>query len=287
MVVGALGEVGRSVSTALVNLGHEVVPVSSRVPVDRTGTLALPDALPLIKDGGIDFVIHAGGRGDKRPGQRDPSTVTASLGRLCEACGVIGVLISTVRVLEDAAGPIPGSAAAECHTDYAQMNASNETVWRDVAPNNGYVLRLANFFCEPMGSDSPQTELLPWSLLKEALERGSVDVRSSPIVSREFVSSQDVAKAALAVSSAQTSEKVTSTIPGLRLTMEQLIGCVSVTLTSLGASDPVVTFGNDEAGGPQLLPDWLASHGWSSTLTPDRIADAMGHWLSEHGLMQR
>lgn len=287
MLVGALGEVGRSLSACLVDLGHEVVPVTSRVPVDATGTLSLRDAFALIKDGEVNLVLHAGGRGDKREGQRDPSAITASLGRACEAFGVVGVLISTVRVLEDAVGPIPGSAAAECHTEYAQMNAVNEAAWRDAAPSQGYVLRLANYFCEPMSTDSPQTQLLPWSLLTEAVDRGAVDVRSAPTVSREFVSSFDVAKAALAVESVRPAQKVTSTIPGLRLTMEQLIGCVSVTLTSLGASDLVVTFGTDKASGPLLLPDWLASQGWSSQLTPVDVVTAMSHWLTELGLMQR
>jgi len=197
------------------------------------------------------------------------------------------VLISTVRVLEDAIGPTTGSAVPDCHTDYALANAANEQEWWSVAPREGYVVRLANFFCAPSGEASPQTELLPWSLVTEALASGRITVRSAPTVVREFASAHDAAMAVLTVGQAADPARVTSTIPGCSMDLEQLSEAVGAAFEISGRLRPLVTFGDDEVSGPTLLSDWLAAHGWVCTVTPEEMTQVMGKWLSEQHSISR
>lgn len=285
--MGALGEVGSSVSRALSDLGHEVLPVSSRAGSSDVDAHSLEDAADLVASGNIDLVVNAAGRGDKRMVSREPALVSGAIGEACERAGVRGVLISTVRVLEDASEAVPGAAPAQCHSDYACANADNEEKWLAAAPEFGHVLRLANYFCAPMGVDSPQTQLLPWSLVSEALTGGRITVRSTSTVAREFVSARDVAQALVAIVQAESPARVCSTVPGLRLTLEQLTTCVSEAFVTHGLPRPEVSFGSDTASGPTLLGDWLAETGWTSTLTVGDVVDAVGGWLSEHSSLLR
>ena len=71
LVAGALGEVGRSVSIALVDSGHEVLPVSSRAPIRGTSdAIDLAAAVVAISEGRVDAVMSAAGRGDRRAAER-------------------------------------------------------------------------------------------------------------------------------------------------------------------------------------------------------------------------
>ena len=282
LLVGALGEVGQSLGAALRDLGHEVVPVSSRVLPHETGVLSVDAGIQLIESGGVGLVVHTGGRGDKRVADRNPLTVTRRVGNACEAGGVRSVLISTVRVLENARGPVPGSAPVDCHTDYARANAANEREWLAAAPTRGCVLRMANYFCAPSGEASPQTHLLPWSLVTEALSSGRVSVRSAPAVSREFVSALDVSRSLLQIAKAPEPPRICSTLPGLSMNLKQLSDCVGDAFERCGRSRPAVTFGTDESTGPTLDPDWLASHGWFCAMTDEDVVEAIEMWLSEH-----
>ena len=285
--MGALGEVGSSVSCALSDLGHEVLPVSSRAGSSDVGAHSLEDAVHLVAAGDIDLVVNAAGRGDKRLVSREPTLVSGAVGEACESAGVRGVLISTVRVLEGFTESVAGSAPAQCHSDYACANADNEQEWLAAAPEFGHVLRLANYFCAPMGVDSPQTQLLPWSLVTEALSDGRITVRSASSVTREFVSARDVAQALVAIAQAESPARVCSTVPGLRLTIEQLTNFVREAFGNCGLALPEVSFGIDTASGPTLLPDWLAGTGWASTLTAGEVVAAVGGWLSEHSSLPR
>jgi len=287
VLVGALGEVGRSLRCALIDHGNEVVPVSSRANVADSTVLSLDAAVRFVASSAPDLVVHAGGRGDKRTGERDALHTSRLMGQACERGGIRGVLISTVRVLEDSPGSTPGSAAPECHTEYARANAANEQAWLTAAPTRGCVLRMANYFCAPMEVDSPQTHLLPWSLVTEALSSGRVSVRSAPSVSRDFVSALDVARALLQIAKAPEPPRICSTLPGLSMNLKQLTDCVGDAFERSGRSRPAVTFGTDEATGPALDPDWLASYGWSSTMTDEDVVEAIQMWLSEHHSIAR
>lgn len=286
LLVGALGEVGSSVGRALQHLEHEVLPVSSRSRVSGSNVLALDSAIDMVTGGHINLVVHAGGRGDRREESRDPSVMTQLLGEACESNRVRGVLISTVRVLEDAQAAVPGSATPQCHSAYARANERNEATWLLAAPTYGHVLRLANFLCIPSSVESPQVDLLPWSLVTEAQTTGTITVRSASSVSREFVAPDDVARALLAVGTVDSPARVTSTIPGLRLSLAELTDSVSEAFGIGGFPRPTVSFGKDLASGPILVGDWLSHVGWSSALTPSDVTSMVARWLSEHTSLQ-
>ena len=282
LLVGALGEVGQSLGAALRDLGNEVVPVSSRVLPHESGVLSVDAGIQLIESGGVGLVVHAGGRGDKRGGERNPLTITRRVGDACEAIGVRGVLISTVRVLEDARGPVLGCGPVDCHTDYARANAATEQEWLEAAPSQGYVVRLANYFCAPSSFDSPQTQLLPWSLVTEAVASGRINVRSAPTVVREFVSAEDAAVAICSVASASDPARISSTTPGHSLDLRQLTDLVGDAFEMTGRMRPDVMFGEDGSSGPTLQSDWLTAQGWSCTLTDEEVTNVVASWLSEH-----
>lgn len=280
--MGALGEVGSSVGRSLADSHHEVIAVSSRAGSPGVDAYSLEDAVDLVASGGADLVVNAAGRGDKRVVTREPTFVSSAIGEACERAGIRGVLISTVRVLEDSPEAVPGSAPAHCHSDYACANADNEEEWLASAPQYGHVIRLANYFCAPKGVDSPQTQLLPWSLVTEALTDGRITVRSASTVSREFVSAGDTAQALIAIAQAEAPARVCSTVPGLSLTLEQLTTSVSEAFRTHGLLPPEVSFGTDTASGPVLLADWLTANGWRSSLSAANITHVIGDWLSEH-----
>ena len=282
MLVGALGEVGRSLRSALVDHGNEVVPVSSRADVADSTVLSLDAAVRIVASGAPDLVVHAGGRGDKRTGERDALHTSRLIGQACEEGDIRGVLISTVRVLEDSLTSVPGSAVPECHSDYARANAANEEEWLEAAPTQGYVVRLANYFCAPSSFDSPQTQLLPWSLVTEAVASGRINVRSAPTVVREFVSAEDAAVAICSVASASDPARISSTTPGHSLDLRQLTDLVGDAFEMTGRMRPDVTFGEDASSGPTLQSDWLAAQGWSCTVTDEKVTDVVASWLSEH-----
>ncbi len=279
--MGALGEVGSSVGQALGRLGHDVQPVSSRPAVSGASVLSVESAIEAVLDNEFDLVVNAGGRGDKRGGARNPRPVTRLLGEACERSRVRGALISTVRVLEDAQDTVAGSAEPQCHSEYARANEHNEAEWIRAAPTQGHVVRLANYLCAPSHVDSPQVQLLPWSLVTEALLTGMIRVRSTSTVSREFVGPDDVARALIAVGIADEPARVASTLPGLRLTLKQLTDAVSDALEASGSLRPTVSFGGELSTGPVLVGDWLSRNGWSVSITALEVSSIITQWLSE------
>ena len=286
-MVGALGEVGRSLGRALRDLDHEIVPVSSRPMVEGSDVVPLDEATDAIASGGIELVVHAGGRGDKRVAPRDPLRITRLVGEACEEGGVRGVLVSTLRVLESASGSVSGAAPADCNTDYARANAMNEREWLSAAPSQGHVLRLANYLCAPAGLDSPQAKLLPWSLVTEALSSGRITVRSAPTVARDFVSAVDVARAVLLIAREDTADSVCATVPAFHMDLQQMTDCVRRAFEAGGFPEPLVTFGTDEVASPALETDWLAANGWACSLTEVDVRHLVGEWLSDHGAVPR
>ena len=278
LVAGALGEVGSSVASALRALGHEVSGASSRAPLEGADALALSEAADLIRGGDVDLVVNAAGRGDRRTAERTGTTATAVLGPAIRASGTPAVLLSTTRVLEGLTEPCTEDAAPAPRTPYAQANADNEREWLGSGPSAG-VLRIANYFCAPMGRDTPQSLLLPWSLLDEALRTGAIGVRSAPDTSREFVSADDVARALLVVAECPSPDRVCSTAPGFPLTLADLTSAVAEACMRAGVAAPSVQFGTETGSTTQVQAVWLAHRGWQTKLTQERIVDVMAEWI--------
>lgn len=283
MILGALGEVGRHVSDAFERLGSDVIRVSSRTAVRERGIIDLESALTMIRRGQVEVVVNASGRGDRRELDRSPQPISERVASACEEAGITGVLLSTSRVLESYSDPCPEWSPARCHTPYATANAANEDVWRRAAPVHGMVLRITNFFGAPQFVNSPQSQLLPWSLVMQAWESRAMGVRSNPQTKREFVSALDVVHAVNVVSQAPPPERICVTAPGLVLDLAALVTLVQRACRDASLPVPSVTFGNEESLSQAHMTGWLAERGWVSTLTPGEITRVITRWLmTEH-----
>ncbi|MBI1352131.1 MAG: NAD-dependent epimerase/dehydratase family protein [Actinomycetales bacterium] len=278
VLAGALGEVGRSVGSALEQLGHEVVPVSSRAPaLERPGVVGLDDACALVAGGGIDGVVNASGRGDRRVVERTGHAVAGRLAEAASASGTPSLLLSTTRVLEGHGSDADEAADPEPRTPYAQANADNEARWQDSGGSS--IVRIVNYLCLPSAADSPQAGLLPWSLVSEALDEQRITVRATPSTEKEFVDAADVASAVELVLAAADRPAVCATVPGVIFTMRDLAERAAAAVTAVAGHEVAVTFGAEASTRPVVQEGWLAAHGWSARLSPERLAGAIRAWV--------
>ncbi len=280
IVAGALGEVGRTVGAALGELGHSVVGVSGRAPLAESPDIAsLVASVDLIRSGEIDLVVNCSGRGDRRLGERTGQEATDALAAAVAAEGIPGVLLSTTRVLEGYNADYDEDAPSRALTPYALANAANEDAWLGSAGSRAHVVRITNYFAPPGQFDSPQSLLLPWSLVTEALASGQIGIRSGPSLAKEFVSAGDVARAVLVVAASSDAPAVCATVPGSSFTLRELADVVRWAVVAAGHARPGVTFGPDGPAAAACLPGWLAARGWSGALTSDEIGRAITGWV--------
>ena len=282
LVAGALGEVGRTVSSALEAMGHAVVRTSARGPfVDRPDVVDLQTAAGLIRSGRVDLLVGAAGRGDRRATERTGNDATEMLAPAAASAGIPAVLLSTTRVLEGYERDVPEDADALARTPYAEANALNEAEWLSTAGSAASVPRITNYFCAPSSADSPQALLLPWALVTQGLAERVIAVRSGPRTSREFVCAKDVARGVLLLAERQPDSRVCATSPGFVATLEDLVGAVQWAFGRLGLAVPAATFGPDSAPGPSCRGGWLASQGWSTELTIDGLTGVVAEWTGD------
>ena len=281
VLAGALGEVGRSLHAALGDRGHEVIPVSARAPrPGRPDVLGLPALAELARSGSIDALVHAGGSGDHRPRTREFMAWSRELLKVCRDFPAI--LISTIRVIEGYEGSLREDSVARAVTAYGRANAELEALWREV--DDGSVLRLVNFFGAPSTADAPQTRLLPWSLVLEGWQTGEIAVRSQPSLVKEFVDAGDVACALDVMLASASAGQTIVAGPGLTLSMQQLVEASVRACSAAGRVGVRVSFGDEApATAWQMEPNWLAEHGWASTLNGDQMIREMTAWLVEWG----
>lgn len=279
-VLGALGEVGRTLSAALETLGHHVIGVSSRAPIlTHPAIISSSDLVATLESGGVDLLVNAAGPGDRRPEGRAAHSMHLEVLESGERCGVPSVLISTTRVLEGVDGSRDEEMSPEPRSPYAEANAKSEEAW--LAHGGSCVLRMSNYLAPPKSWDSPQAGLLPWSLVTEALATGEIIVRSAPESSREFVSSLDVARALVMLGEVEDLPRLCAAAPGVSLTMGELVSSVIDVVRELGVAAPEVTFGEECVVIPGVNPGWLSSRGWRSDVSPEMVTAMVASWLRE------
>ena len=281
VLAGALGEVGRSLHVALTKHGHDVVPVSSRAPVTGApDVLGIPDVGSLVSAGAVDAFVQAGGPGDHRARQGDAHRGTRELLEICTE--LPSVLISTSRVLEGYRQTPPESAAGKPSTAYGQANTDHEQMWLTYPHTR--ILRMVNYFCSPARVDSPQVQLLPWSLLVEGWRTGRIAVRSADSTVREFIDAADASLAIEVLLGEAPNDRIVVATPGLVASLKELGEASIQVCNEVGRHGVIASFGNESSGAPwQLSPGWLTERGWASELTLDRMATEMSRWLVEWG----
>ena len=281
LLAGATGEVGHGLQEALVGRGHTVMPVSSRAPLkEHPDVVPLATAVSALSAGKVDLVVNAGGPGDHRGESRD------ALGWSTQLLGVIGdipaVLISSTRVLEGIGGTVCESAEPRPASAYGRANAAMEASW--LQNHHASVIRLVNFFGAPTSHDSPQTRLLPWSLLLEGWTTGAVNVRSSPSRTKEFIDANDVAAAIEILATKQPSDRLVVAGPGTSLSMRQLAEAASEAIGQVSGRETTTTFGDELSSlSRDIHAEWLGNHGWGATLSLKRVREQMASWLVQWG----
>ena len=281
VLAGALGEVGSALRGALLGRGHKVLPVSSRAPmVEHPDVLGLNKVRTLVNTEAVDAVVHAGGPGDHRA--RAATVRNWSTQLLDASSGVPAILISTTRVLEGFEQEPEEDSPGKPLTAYGRANTEHEQLWLEVP--HGCVLRLVNFFCAPSGINSPQTELLPWSLLLEGWQTGHIGVRSRGDTSKEFVDALDIARAIEVLVAAEPSGRTVVAGPGAVATLRDLGEGAIAACANVDWPEVQATFGTESSGSSwSMTPGFLTDHGWSSALTLERMTEEMTQWLVEWG----
>lgn len=283
IILGALGEVGRSLSQSLIDRGHEVIPASSRAPLGHfPNMVSIDSVISRLKAGTADLVVNCAGRGDRRIADRTGTDATQLIAPLLSRSGIPGVLLSTTRVLEGYSGLVKEDAEPCPTSAYGQANSENERLWLDARAEGGQlsVLRLTNFFADPMASDSPQSLLLPWSLIQEAVAQRSITMRSGPNVSKDFIAADDVVAALEILARHSDAPKLCATAPGFQVTLSQLAEMCAVAVESLSLDSPKMSFGPDGEISSQLGAGWLSSKGWSCRLTTEAMIAVMVKWTA-------
>jgi nucleoside-diphosphate-sugar epimerase len=285
-MAGALGEVGRTVAAALNVAGHEVVALSSRAPIAaRPEVVTLQGGLELVAQRDVDAVVSAAGRGDRRSVERTGLESTALLAAAAKRAALPSVLLSTTRVLEGWDGDVADDAEARPRTPYAEANAANEALWLESGGRSA--LRITNYICPPSSPTSPQTQLLPWSLVTEALETHRIGVRSGAGLAKEFVDGGDVARALTLLLGDPDAPSVCATAPGTVLTMRDLALASSDAIVQAGGTRPEMSFGPEGPSPAAVVPGWLAERGWSGALTAEALERLIREWIVAQGLSAR
>ena len=281
VLAGALGEVGSSLRRALVNRGHEVFALSSRAPLsEHPDVLDLNQVRSFVQVGAVDAIVNAGGPGDHRS---RADSVSEWSQQLLDACrGKPAVLISSTRVLEGFEHRPNEDASGKPLTPYGRANSEHEQLWLE-APH-GRVLRLVNFFCSPTSVDSPQAKLLPWSLLLEGWQTGHIGVRSREDTSKEFVDSDDVARAVEVMVASESARRTVVAGPGAVVTLRDLGEASISACAKAGLLEVQASFGTESPNSSwSMAPGFLAGQGWTSELTLERMTQEMTQWLVEWG----
>ena len=280
-LAGALGEVGSSLCHALLNRGHDVLHISSRQDIATDSEImSVSAAAQRISDGAIDVVVNAAGPGDRRVLERNVLEPAQQLADAAQRAGIPAILISTVRVLEGYSNAPLEDAPPSPETVYAQRNTELEEEW--MLRSTASTLRMANFFGAPKNPHSPQTDLLPWSLLREGWQTGEIRVRSGAQAMKEFVDANDVARAIETLVESGVFGVRVATSPGVRLTMAQLATASADACHTFGI-DVSSFFGSDNSSAEPPRATWLTQHGWHCQLTLGEMTRIMTAWLVEWG----
>ena len=281
-VIGALGEIGAHIRNALEQLGITVVPLTSR-PGMATGEVMDVRLLPrMLSLGEVDTVVYASGPGDHRKDRDWQPALDDALVAL-DASTVPSILLSTIRVMEGATTNFADDAPPMPNTPYARANAMCEARWLESAPPHRSVLRLANVFARPNRPQSPQVQLLPWSLIEEVQQTSRLHVRSGAGAVKSFVDPADIARALLLLLHGGA-PAITTTAPAFTVTLGDLSAMVARAFRDVANEEVSVSFGADEPEKPQCTESWLTRHGWRSELRLDVIDHEIHGWIQDRGL---
>ena len=189
------------------------------------------------------------------------------------------MLISTTRVMEGYEKDYEENDPPQPRTEYGRGNALSEAFWLEHAGDQATVIRATNVFLEPSHRDSPQTRLLPWSLVLEGIERGEIVIRSSRLSPKYFISIADLCSAIEIVHRTKLKPRVVVTTPAIRLTLSQLTDIAQRAIQNTLGWDISARFGTEETKARRCESGWLREHQWESKLDPCLLQARVESWL--------
>jgi hypothetical protein len=68
-------------------------------------------------------------------------------------------------------------------------------------------------------------------------------------------------------------------VPGLPVSLEQIVDFISIAVVAEGKQSPTISFGGLEESSPHLEPGWLYTQGWRSTITSIDFIREIRQWL--------
>ena len=279
VVLGGAGEVGSAVAAHFAMHDHTVTKVSSRPMMAQHGFMSIDDAARLVCTNKASLVVNASGPGDIRGSNHAWISRASAVAEACQASKTPSVLISTTRVMEGYEQDYEENDPPRPRTEYGRGNALSEAFWLEHAGDRATVIRATNVFLEPSHRDSPQTRLLPWSLVLEGVERGEIVIRSSRSSIKYFISIADLCSAIEIVHQTQPIPRVVVTTPAISLTLSQLTDIAQRAIQNTLGWDISTRFGSDEAKARRCESGWLSEHHWESKLDPCLVQAGMESWL--------
>lgn len=213
LVTGASGFIGSALIMHLIQIGVPVIATAR----SRTGMLAEELGLPVgeldvMGDlsvaadlfGEADTLVHCATPNDIQSKGEDGGLALSVTGtyRLIEHAVRHGlrriVYLSTLQVYgTELEGVVTEATPVQCETPYGLNHYLGEEVCRLAALRHGIdavVLRPSNVYGVPSVSTVSRSTLVPMCFVKDALAKGAVELRSSGLQRRNFVSTSEVAE---------------------------------------------------------------------------------------------
>ncbi|MBO8221434.1 NAD-dependent epimerase/dehydratase family protein [Prochlorococcus marinus] len=213
LVTGSSGFIGSSIVRSLVESGRLVRPTSRRSIDKLTNEFGLPvTRFDVIKDiesknevfYGVKTLIHCATPNDIQSREADGGMPLAVFGtfRLIEEAIRYGIkriiFLSTLQVYgTELTGVVNELSPINCESTYGLNHYLGEEICRLAAKLHGIdivVLRPSNVYGVPCVSTVSRSTLVPMCFISEALNKGSLTIRSSGLQRRNFVSLYEVSQ---------------------------------------------------------------------------------------------
>lgn len=281
LLIGGLGELGKSIGAELTRREHNVVNVTRREGRSSKQAVTTHAASKLIEQGWAEIAIVIPRLGPKRLEQAPIlDNEELSLYEIIKISEFRVVLLSTILTLEGYGHDVREYSSGKAASEYGRGNVSYENYFLGNFGPQLSVLRLTNIFFIPSSKASEQNMVMPWPLLSESLRLGQIEIKRLESDSIHFVSPVDVVKAIEILFSHSPPKRVCVTRPGLEITFFDLAEVAKLVVFEQTSSAVGVSFGSAASPTPGIRGGWLASKGWKTELTQSKLRRTMNEWLT-------
>ncbi len=220
LITGASGFLGSRIARRFAAAGHTVLATSRRVTPQLEQELGLPvqpldllAAAPLVLPADLDLVVHTATANDivSRDAVAGLQLGVVGTQRLLDAAVQASVprllFFSTLQVYgTELEGEIDEQTPVNCQTAYGLNHWLGEQLCALAVQRHGLAIcavRPANVYGVPDSALTDRGTLVPQCFVQEALEHNRIELRSSGLQPRNFVSTDAVAERCLSLAEQQ------------------------------------------------------------------------------------